>query len=107
MFTRPETKSVECTDEELRQRFNDGGYLTRMQQGEFTLLLRREGHPSPPLAEEPFCTKSQIIALIENGIRRANVHQYLRPDGAIGLSGLPDPKALLDGDTLYYVPFEP
>jgi hypothetical protein len=76
-----------------------------MQEGRFTELVRREGHPSPPLAEEPLCTRSQIIALIEeDGVRRANVHQYLRPDGTLGLSGLPDPKALLDGDTLYYVP---
>lgn len=78
-----------------------------MQEGDFTQVIRREGHPSPPLANEPFCTRSQIIALVEDsGVRRANVHQYLRPDNTIGLSGLPDPKALLDGDTLYYVPFE-
>jgi hypothetical protein len=29
------------------------------------------------------------------------VHQYLRPDGKVGGSGRPDPKAVLDGDTLY------
>jgi hypothetical protein len=30
----------------------------------------------------------------------AIVHQYLRPDGTLGASGLPDPKWLRDGDRI-------
>jgi hypothetical protein len=31
----------------------------------------------------------------------ARVHQYLRPDGSIGASGLPDPKRLFEDRVLY------
>jgi hypothetical protein len=36
-----------------------------------------------------------------NRRRIALVHQYLRPDGTVGASGRPDPKAILDRGTLY------
>jgi hypothetical protein len=31
----------------------------------------------------------------------ALVHQYVRPDGSIGGSGLPDPKRVVIGGTVY------
>jgi hypothetical protein len=31
----------------------------------------------------------------------AEVHRYLRPDGTIGASGVPDPKRISFGGTLY------
>ena len=36
-----------------------------------------------------------------DGPRVALVHQYLRPDGTVGASGRPDPKAVLERGTLY------
>ncbi len=64
--------------------------------------LKKNGHPSPAPAREPFCTRSQILEYFDTaGTKLAIVHRYLRPDGRIGASGRPDPKVFLDGDTLY------
>ncbi len=39
-----------------------------------------------------------------DGVRKvALVHRYLRPDGTVGASGMPDPKELLDDDVIYFV----
>ena len=86
------------SDVELQRKFNDGGYLRRWELGELEDVVIEENHPSSPLAKEPFCTRSQMIALRVPSSQRvvARVHRYLRPDGTIGLSGLPDPKGLLD-----------
>lgn len=66
--------------------------------------VQRNGHPSPPAAAEPFCTRSQSITYFDSdGNVIAKVHQYLREDGTIGASGKPDPKRLRIGDTVYIV----
>jgi hypothetical protein len=84
--------------------FNDGHYWERARQGEFTQVLRRNSHPAKPKAKEPICTRSQIVSYMNRrGKRIANVHQYLRVDGTIGLKGRPDPKALLVRGALYMV----
>ena len=57
--------------------------------------LVREGHPNPQLTGEPACTRSQILIYKINGLPVAIVHQYLRRDGQIGGSGLPDPKRVV------------
>ena len=64
--------------------------------------MKRDKHPSPPRADEPICTRSQIIAYLDaEGRRVAVVHQFVRQDGSIGASGRPDPKMLLhEGETL-------
>ena len=75
--------------------FNAADCLGRLQRGELTPHLIKSGHPARPLAREPYCTQSQIVQYREpNGVAVALVHQYLRRDGTIGLSGLPDPKRL-------------
>ncbi|MCI0624015.1 MAG: hypothetical protein L0387_20560 [Acidobacteria bacterium] len=87
---------------ELRRLFNDGKFWERAEAGEFAQKVTRSGHPAPPLANEPFCTQSQSLTYFDaNGNKVAKVPQYLRPDGTIGLSGKPDPKRLLIGDTIY------
>lgn len=84
--------------------FNDGNYWQRAQTPEFRQNILKDGHPSPPLADEPFCTRSQIIAYVDRyGNQVAIVHQYLRPDQTIGASGRPDPKELLYNLELYVV----
>jgi hypothetical protein len=84
--------------------FNNGNYWDRAKQGEFTQVLRRDSHPASPKSNEPVCTRSQIVSYLNRrGKRIANVHQYLRMDGTIGLKGKPDPKALLIRGVLYYV----
>jgi hypothetical protein len=84
--------------------FNEGRYWEKAQAGEFHQIVLKNRHPSLPLAREPFCTRSQIIAYHDKrGNRVAVVHQYLRLDGTVGLSGKPDPKRLLHNLELYIV----
>lgn len=88
--------------QEIFRRFNEGRYWERAQAGELSQQLRRNGHPSPPLASEPFCTRSQIIAYHDaSGTKVAVVHQYLRENGTVGLSGRPDPQYLFSGGVIY------
>src|SRR3990172_6671473 len=90
---------------EIRRLFNEGGFWERARTGELVQVLRRDGHPSPPRANEPYCTRSQIIAYVDRrGQRIAVVHQYLRRDGNLGGGGgKPDPKRLVIGSVLYAV----
>lgn len=82
--------------------FNDGRYWEKVQRGQLGAFVVQDRHPSLPLAKEPFCTRSQIVAYHEPGGKLiAKVHQYLRKDQTIGASGKPDPKTLLVGETLY------
>lgn len=87
---------------ELRKLFNDSGYWARVQAKELTERVVENGHPSPPQADEPICTRSQVVEYrTREGQAVAKVHFYLRKDGTLGASGKPDPKNVLVGDTLY------
>jgi len=89
---------------ELRRRFNDGSYWQRAEAGEFCQIIVRNGHPSSERSGEPYCTRSQIIDYWHaNGERIAKAHRYLRPDGTIGGSGLPDPNVLVENGVRYRV----
>jgi hypothetical protein len=95
---------VALTSPEIRKLFNEGGYLAKLDSGELSEKLVREGHPSPAKSGEPHCTRSQIVAYLDaNGRQVALVHQYARKDGSIGGSGKPDPKKLFHEGTLYVV----
>jgi hypothetical protein len=84
--------------------FNDAGIADRAMKRDLYETLEANGHPSPPLAGEPHCTCSQIVAYRDDGGREiARVHRYLRPDGRIGLSGRPDPQEMLGPDGVWYV----
>ena len=91
--------------------FNTGKYYERLQAGELVALLQSDRHPSKPAAREPYCTRSQIVHYYEKNSRRltkvAIVHQYVRADGQLGASGLPDPKRLIVGDTIYSAELAP
>ena len=96
----PVDRSVSPT--ELRRRFNDGDYWPRAEAGEYRQEVARDGHPSLERSGEPYCTRSQIIDdLDRDGQKIAKVHRYLRPDGTLGGSGRPDPKALIEGGGRY------
>jgi hypothetical protein len=84
------------TPQEMRKLFNDNGFLEKVKRGELIESVRADRHPSLPLANEPWCTRSQEISYIEVSSNEevARVHRYLRTDGSIGLSGRPDPKRL-------------
>jgi hypothetical protein len=94
------------TEEELRKLFNDN-YLPKIQAGQIQEKVLRGGgrHPSLPLANEPYCTESQVVSYIDPSSNQevARAHRYLRPDGTIGASGLPDPKRVFLNDVLYRI----
>lgn len=84
----------------LRAMFNEGRYYERAQAGFIIQHVTADDHPSQTAANEPFCTRSQLVAYIDlaEGRTVARVHQYLRTDGTLGASRLPDPKMIyLDG----------
>lgn len=82
--------------------FNDGMYWERTRAGELRVELRRSSHPHVPPAQEPRCTRSQILYYRDHADNVvAVVHQYPRPDGTLGASGRPDPKRLLHSGKEY------
>jgi hypothetical protein len=102
MPNRPPFQTVIVDERQLRRLFNGTNYLERVQAGTLAIRMLRDGHPSAPKSREPFCTRSQYIAYLNEDNREvARVHQYLRPNGVLGASGRPDPKRVLVGTTLY------
>ncbi len=87
----------------MRNRFNDGNYWERTRKGEFTAVVIDQGQPGPEVsAQEPSGTVSQMVSYRDaNNDEVARVHQYLRPDGRLGASGLPDPKRLYENGIIY------
>src|SRR5438552_1897710 len=74
-----------CTAEELRRLFNDNQILQKARSGEFSVEVEQNNHPSPPRADEPICTMSQLLVYRNSlGKEVARAHQYLRPDGTVG-----------------------
>jgi hypothetical protein len=92
---------------EVLRIFNDCGYLHRILIGDLWPDVIDNGHPSPPMAGEPFCTRSQKIVYRDDAMQQVvTVHQYLRQDGTLGLSGRPDPQELVH-DRVLYIPYKP
>jgi hypothetical protein len=87
---------------EMQKMFNEGGFWEKTKTGELTTVILEQRHPALTAANEPHCTYSQMVSYRDSANNEvARVHQYLRPDGAIGASGKPDPKRLLADGTLY------
>jgi len=87
---------------EMQKMFNEEGFWEKTKSGEFSTVTLEHRHPALTVANEPFCTFSQMISYRDASNNEvARVHQYLRPDGTIGASGKPDPKRLLLNGTLY------
>jgi len=89
------------TEREIRERFNAVGFAGHIEAERLRELVVKD-RPCP-LASEPDGTRSQMVAYFDGVRRVALVHRYLRPDGTVGASGMPDPKELLDGGVLYFV----
>ena len=90
---------VEAT--RLQQLFNEGQFWERTKSGELQAKVLEDRHPTLTLANEPFCTRSQMVSYLDGAKEVARVHQYLRMDGTIGASGKPDPKRLFVDGMLY------
>lgn len=93
-------KRIEAT--EMQKMFNDGAFWEKAKSGQFKMVPLENRHPALTAANEPYCTRSQMISYRDASDNEvARVHQYLRPDGTIGASGKPDPKRLFLDGTLY------
>ncbi len=94
----------EVSPEWLRDLFAEKDLWHRSMYGDLHPVKIADGHPSPSQSGEPLCTRSQRLAYVDaDGNPVAQVHQYLREDGSIGGSGLPDPKLILHEGTVYGV----
>lgn len=79
----------------IREIFNREQFYFRTLDGRLQAVVKKDRHPDPPPAGEAYCTRSQIIYYYDpDGRWIAVVHQYVRRDGKLGGSGLPDPKRL-------------
>lgn len=90
--------------EDLRRLFNELQLWDLVREG---LLHEVAFHHGTPRAEvhEPFGTDSQGVRYYNSWMEEvAEVHQYLRADGSLGASGLPDPKRVVEGRVVYAVP---
>jgi hypothetical protein len=97
-------ESHAATAHELRRLFNDNGILEKAETGELTIQVIKDAHPTPPMADEPICTRSQLLAYFDaDGKKIAEAHRYLRKDGKIGASGKPDPKTVLHNGVLHFL----
>lgn len=89
--------SVYADEWTLRQRFRELAILDQSFRGELN-AAGEDSYPAPAGSGQPPGTLSQRVIYYRGTERVAIVQQYLRPDGTIGGSGLPDPKWLQDGD---------
>ena len=96
---RPEIKRV--TSVEMCKRFNEGGYWDKVKSGELTAHLLAS-NVSVMLTHETVEITSMMLSYRDQaGNEIARVHQFVRPDGSLAASGLPDPKRLLENGILY------
>jgi len=82
--------------------FNRERFWERLKAGELTAVVLEDREPQHIEADVPEKTRSQMISYrdeYDNEVAR--VHQYLKPDGTLGASGMPDPKRLLFDGVLY------
>jgi hypothetical protein len=88
---------------DLREIFNTQ-VLPRIQRGELLEVVDSSGTPSLKAGQPPG-TLSQRVSYWETSggeLRKvAVIHRYLRPDGSLGASGLPDPKRVLHEGVIY------
>jgi hypothetical protein len=91
---------LDVSESTLRRIFRQARMLECVKKGEISEKVLASRHPAPSF--EPFCTRSQILSYHDpSGKKVAIAHQYLRPDGTIGASGLPDPKFVVHGGIRY------
>ena len=84
----------------LRRLFNSARFYERVLSRELSALVVYRRIPSP-LSNQPPGTMSEEVEYYSATEVVARVHQFVLPDGSLGASGRPDPKALVWEDTLY------
>ena len=84
----------------LRGIFNSGRFYERVLDGELSQLVI-SSRPASPLSNQPRGTMSEEVEYYSASDAVARVHQFVLPDGSLGASGRPDPKAVLSDGILY------
>lgn len=88
----------------IRQLFNDAEFYEKINTGEIYTYTSENSHLEDPKPPDPYCTHSQILYYYSEEPRLvAVVHQYLKPDGTLGQSGLPDPQRIFLPDRILQV----
>jgi hypothetical protein len=89
----------------IREAFKEAQLWLKVQRGDLCDRLVSDGHPKPPLSDDPICTRSQIVAYVDDeGNEVARVHQYLRPDKSLGgTARAPDPQEMLGPDGRWWI----
>lgn len=82
--------------EEVRAVFN-AYVLPRVRSGELAELVQGSSAPSPTSGQPPGTTSERVVYL-DDGRQIAVAHRFVAPDGSIGGSGRPDPKAVRFGN---------
>jgi hypothetical protein len=101
-MTPPEYPIVEADASELRRMFNDLRFAERAASGDLVVRVKPGSeHPAPSTSAEPAGSVSHILEYLERGVLVAKAHEHLRPEGAVGGSGLPDPKWLFIDGVIY------
>ena len=86
-------ESIKTSARELRAVFN--AYVLPRLHNEDLIELAEPATLASTAAGQPSGTLSQRVRYLdENGVV-ARAHRFVRPDGELGASGLPDPKAVL------------
>jgi hypothetical protein len=83
----------------MRRLFHEHQCLDKIDNKQLRPVLLKERHCDPTKSGQIFCTYSQIISLQDTQLNEiVRVHQYKKPDGTIGGSGMPDPiRMFLEG----------
>jgi hypothetical protein len=86
----------------MRDLFNRGRFWERAQIGKLSYTINDEFTPRFVNERIPSGSVSCEVSYWDaNGNEVARVHQYVKPDGTLGASGLPDPRRVLINGVLY------
>lgn len=99
-MARPPIRRV--SKDELREIF-DRCYLSDALAGRLSETIDSQGPPDPR-ANQPPGTLSQRVRYWKGDVAVAVCHRYLLPDGTLGGSGMPDPKAVVENGVLHAAP---
>lgn len=99
-------RSKRVHEAEIRRLFNEGRYYERMKAGEFHAFIVRQKLVSGGDRRIRGTTSETVEYVDSHGNFVARVHQFRWPDGSLGASGRPDPKALRHEGVMYRLQME-
>lgn len=86
------TRYTHTSPRELRAIFN-AYVLPRVQSGGYSELIS-DSSAAHPDSGQPHGTRSERVTYFDGGQKVAIAHRFVAPDGSVGGSGRPDPKAV-------------